>query len=114
MNPYYLARKLIRLDIIPKLVIWIINFLCHRKQFDRLKGVLSEERQISTCAPQGCVLSPVLFTLYANDCTGTENNIFIKYSDDTAIVDLSNPPHIIWRKLKDLRHGAKIRFQTST
>ena len=35
-------------------------------------------------------MSPVLFTLYTNDCTGTENTIFIKYSDDTAIVDLSN------------------------
>ena len=41
-------------------------------------------------------LSPVLFTLYTNDCTGTENTIFIKYSDDTAIVDLSNSiPHYI-------------------
>ena len=38
----------------------------------------------------------VLFTLYTNDCTGTENTIFIKYSDDTAIVDLSNSiPHYI-------------------
>ena len=39
---------------------------------------------------------PVLFTLYTNDCTGTENTIFIKYSDDTVIVDLSNSiPHYI-------------------
>ena len=37
-------------------------------------------------------MSPVLFKLYTNDCTGTEN----KYSDDTAIVDLSNSiPHYI-------------------
>ena len=35
-------------------------------------------------------MSTVLFTLYTNDCTGTENTIFIKYSDDTAIVDLSS------------------------
>ena len=29
-------------------------------------------------------------------CTGTENTIFIKYSDKTAIVDLSNSiPHYI-------------------
>ena len=81
-------RNLLRLNISPKLVIWIINFLSHRKQFVRFKGVLSGERSISTGVPQGCVLSPVLFTLYTNDCTGTENTIFIKYSDDTAIVDL--------------------------
>ena len=91
-----MAKKLVRLNISPKLVIWIINFLSHRKQFVRFKGVLSGERSISTGVPQGCVLSPVLFTLYTNDCTGTENTIFIKYSDDTAIVDLSNSiPHYI-------------------
>ena len=88
IKPYHLAKKLVRLNISPKLVIWIINFLSHRKQFVRFKGVLSGERSISTGVPQGCVLSSLLFTLYTNDCTGTENTIFIKYSDDTAIVDL--------------------------
>ena len=87
---YHLANELVRLYIRPKLVIWIRNFLSHRKQFVRFKGVLSGERSISTVVPQGCALSPVLFTLYTNDCTGTENTMFIKYSDDTAIVDLSN------------------------
>ena len=56
--------------------------------------MLSGERSISTGVPHGCVLSPVVFTLYTNDCTGTENTTFVKYSDDTAIVDLSNSiPH---------------------
>ena len=41
-------------------------------------------------------MSPVLLTLYTNDCTGTENTLFMKYSDNTAIVDLSNSiPHYI-------------------
>ena len=58
--------------------------------------MLSGEQSISTGVPQGCALSPVLFTLYTNDCTGTENTIFVKYSDDTAIIDLSNSiPHYI-------------------
>ena len=57
---------------------------------------ISGERCISTGVPQGCVLSPVLFTLYTNDCTETENTIFMKCLDDTAIVDLSNSiPHYI-------------------
>ena len=85
-----MAIELISLGIFPKIVIKIINVLCHRKQSVRFKGVLSEERSISTGVPQGSVLSPVLFTLYTNDCTVTENTIFIEYSDDTAIVDLSN------------------------
>ena len=61
-----------------------------------VQGVLCGERSISTGVPQGNVLSPVIFTLYTNDCTGTENTIFIKYSGDTAIADLSKSiPHYI-------------------
>ena len=90
IKPYYLAKKLISLNISLKLFIWIIYFLCHRKQLVRSKGVLSGERSISTGVPQRYVLSPVLFTLHTSDCTGTENTTFIEYSDDTAIVDLSN------------------------
>ena len=96
IKPYDLAKKLTRFHICPKLDIWIINYLTYRKQFLRFKGMLPGERSISTGVPKGCVLSPVLFTLYTNDCTGTEYTIFIKYSDDTAIVDLSNSiPHYI-------------------
>ena len=51
IKPYHLAKKLVRLNISPKLVIWIINFLSHRKQFVRFKGVLSGERSISTGVP---------------------------------------------------------------
>ena len=60
IKPYCFAKKLIWLNISPKLVIWIITFLCHEKHFVRFKGVLSGERSISTGVQQGCVLSPVL------------------------------------------------------
>ncbi len=44
---------------------------------------------ISTGLPQGCFSSPVLFTLYTNECTShTENQYIIKYSDNTAILGL--------------------------
>ncbi len=50
---------------------------------------LSESTIINTGAPQGCVSSPVLFTLYTNECTcSTVNNYMIKFSDDTAILGL--------------------------
>ena len=66
----------------------------HTFSFFIFKGVLSGERSIYTGIPQGCILSPVLLTLHRNDRTETENTIFIKYSDDTAMVDLSNSiPH---------------------
>ncbi len=39
--------------------------------------------------PQGCVLSPLLFTLLTHDCTLSHNsNLFIKFADDTTVVGL--------------------------
>lgn len=42
-------------------------------------------------APQGCVLSPLLFTLLTHDCTPIHNsNLFIKCADDTTVLGLIN------------------------
>jgi len=40
-------------------------------------------------APQGCVLSPFLYTLYTNDCRSVDPSTqFVKFSDDTAMLAL--------------------------
>ena len=46
----------------------------------------------NTCAPQGCVPSPFLYTLYTNDCRSVDPSTqFVRFSDDTAmLVLLSN------------------------
>ena len=41
------------------------------------------------------VLSPILFTLITNDCTGTDTTPVIKYSDDSAVEDFSNSDSIL-------------------
>ena len=42
---------------------------------------------ITINTPQGCVLSPVLFTLYTSDCMATTPTCTIlKYADDTVII----------------------------
>ena len=49
--------------------------------------------------PQGTVLSPALFTLYTNDCQGTTKTPIVKYSDDTAIEDLSNSDSVYFSEV---------------
>ena len=56
----------------------------------RHQDVLSSSSSISTGSPQGIVLSPILFTLCTNDCTGTDTTPVRKYSDDSAMEELSN------------------------
>ena len=36
------------------------------------------------------ILSPILFMICTNDCTGSNTTPVIKYSDDSAVEDLSN------------------------
>jgi hypothetical protein len=37
-------------------------------------------------APQGCVLSPLLYSLFTHDCTARHNSNTIQFADDTTVV----------------------------
>ena len=61
-----------------------------RPQQVRIGNTLSEVLVTNTGAPQGCVLSPVLFTTYTADCRAKDSihNIQIKFADDTSLSGL--------------------------
>ena len=89
IQPHLLIQKLIKMGINPNLILWINSFLVNRLQYVRFKSSLSNVITINTGAPQGCVLSANLFTLYTSDKTCQTNNCFlVKYADDTVITGL--------------------------
>ncbi len=55
---------------------------------------------LNTGAPQGYVLSLLLYSLYPHDCTATHSsNIIVKFSDDTTVIGLiTNNDETAYRK----------------
>ena len=89
IQPHILASKLINLNLNKKLILWIFDFLTHRFQYVKLNNVLSNVICTNTGAPQGCVISPVLFTIYTNDCFKDNNDVkLLKFADDSTILGL--------------------------
>ena len=62
-----LVAKLDTLSVPIHICRWIWDFLTDRRQSVYVNGKYSGVTTINTRAPQGCVLSPELFTIYTND-----------------------------------------------
>ncbi|XP_062898275.1 cilia- and flagella-associated protein 299 isoform X2 [Mobula hypostoma] len=87
--PQKLIGKLSLLGLNTSLCNWILDFLTGRPQSVRIGSSISNTITLSTGAPQGCVLSPLLFTLLTHDCAATHSsNHIIKFADDTTVVGL--------------------------
>ncbi len=87
--PQQLICKLDKLGLSTSLCNWLLDFLCQRPQAVRVGNNTSDTITLSTGAPQGCVLSPLLFTLLTHDCKTTHStNHLVKFADDTTLVGL--------------------------
>ncbi|KAK1786349.1 hypothetical protein P4O66_018038, partial [Electrophorus voltai] len=89
--PQHLIGKLSLLGLNTSLCNWMLDFLTGRPQFVWIGSSTSNTTTLSTSAPQGSVLSPLLFTLLTHDCAAMHSsNHIIKFADDTTVVGLIN------------------------
>ena len=93
IQPHLIVSKLIKMKCNSYLISWIMDFLIKRPQYVKIRSndvdIKSSILHTSTGAPQGCVLSPLLFTIYTSDCRSSfENVIIIKFADDAALQGL--------------------------
>ena len=89
IQPHILMKKLIEMNVNSNIILWIHSFLTERVQYVNFNGTKSGVIIINTGAPQGCVLSAFLFTIYTTDCTSSSKQVVIlKYADDTVIIGL--------------------------
>jgi hypothetical protein len=91
IQPHLMMSKLLKMEVNPTLILWVYSFLTARPQQVKISiagapDIMSQVTVVNTGAPQGCVLSPALFTMYTADCRCLEEGVVqIKFSDDTSI-----------------------------
>ncbi len=87
--PTKLAVKLSDLGLNTSLCNWIQDFLTGRPQVVKVGQFTSNSITLNVGAPQGCVLSPLLYSLYTHDCVSSHRSTsIIKFADDTVVLGL--------------------------
>ncbi len=84
--PDILCSKLTQLTVPAPTCQWITNFLTDRRQQVRLESITSNTWTISTGAPQGHVLSPLLLSRYMNDCPSGAPEVCRQHKDSDESV----------------------------
>ena len=78
--PSTLITKIRTLVLNLSLCNWILDFLVRRPLVVRVGNNPSATLILNTGAPQRCMLSPILYTLFTHDCMARHNsNTIIKF-----------------------------------
>lgn len=97
--PQQLKTKLSLLGLTISICKWILDFLTGTPQFVRIGNSTSCSITLITGAPQGRVLSPLLFTRLTHDTAAKfSSNHIIKLSDDTVVGLISNNDKSVYRE----------------
>ena len=87
--PTRLYQKLRDLSLTESICAWVIDFLRNRPQVVKIGNFVSSISILNTGAPQGCVLSPLLYSLFTYDCVAHyDNTNILKFADDTTLEGL--------------------------
>jgi hypothetical protein len=97
--PSKIIIKLEALGLNPALCIWVLDFLTGRPQVVKV-GNISTLLTLNTGAPQGCGLSPLLYSLVTHNCVAMHaSNSINMFADDTTVVGLiTNNDETVYRE----------------
>ena len=86
INHEILLKKLEAIGLWDKCIRWFRSYLCERIFFIDIENQLSDYGKVSCGIPQGSILGPLLFLVYANDMPqAVKSNLFL-YADDSSHV----------------------------
>ena len=109
--PSKLIEKLLVLNFPKDICNWILDFLLERPQVVKIQHLFSKSVVLSTGAPQGCVLSPNLYSIFTYDCISLNElfSLFVKFADDTTVAGfiLNDDERQYFEEVNSLTHWCK-------
>ena len=101
-----LIQKLEATGVKGNVLMWVRDFLSHRRQKVIINGSSSQHADVTSGIPQGSVLGPLLFVTYINDLPRGLKTTAKMFADDTKLYtrsDIENGPEDLQSDLDTLQ-----------